>query len=138
MEILARGRPAAVHSRANIVPRRASNILPSYISNGDSAAITVLAGVDTRRDVDGLVNVVEGDIPEGYISDVASSWISLDPCRIRGVMAVNILEDDVLDVFRRRRRIAHATNNHASRLVTRHVISMDVAGVALNGYTVLQ
>lgn len=57
-----------------------------------------MARVNAWSDVDGLVDVAELKVPEGDISNTTLTRICLDPCCVGGVVAFEILEQDVIDI----------------------------------------
>jgi len=57
-----------------------------------------LTRVNAWSNIDGLVDVAELKVPEGDISHTALTRICLDPCCVGGVVAFEILEQDVIDV----------------------------------------
>ena len=89
----------AVHARRNIISASARNVLPSNVLDRDSAVVAARSRVNARRNVDGLVDVVEYEIAEGDVADMAIGRVRLNPGCVGGVVTGKVIEDHIVNCF---------------------------------------
>ena len=128
-EVFARGILRAVHACSNIIPTRASYVLPPNTLNGDPAIVAARARVYARRDINWLVDIVEYKIAKGHITNVTLGWVCLDPGRVGGVVTGEVVEDNVVDRFCS--LLADGTDGCAARLKACHIFDINVGTITL-------
>ena len=89
----------AVYPRRNIIPTRASDILPCHIANLQTTRIAIAVRVDTRRDVNRLIHIDGMDVPECDVSNKSLTRVRFDPCSVGAVNCCDVLEDYVLNII---------------------------------------
>jgi hypothetical protein len=96
-QVLARRRSTAMDAATDIIPAGSANILPADVRNADARGIAVLPAVNTRRDVDRLIDVREADVLEEHVLDVPGAGVRLDPRGVGAVRQGDVVEGDVFD-----------------------------------------
>lgn len=89
----------AVYPRRNIIPTRASDILPCHIANLQTTCIAIAVRVYTWRDVYRLIHVDGMDVPECDVANKTLPRVCLDPCSVGAVDRSDVLENNVLDII---------------------------------------
>jgi len=125
-----------MYPRRDIIPTRPLNIRPCNILNRKSRAVTPIPGVNTRRDVNGLIDVAELEIAESDVADAALAGVGLDPRGVGRVVAFEVLEEDIVDVVGAV-AVAEGSDDGAPGFVAGYVADVDVFAVAFDGDAVL-
>lgn len=123
-------------SCCDIVPTGSANVGPRDIFDRKPGGIAALTRVDARSDINWLVDIAELEVAECDIAHAALAWVSLDPSRVGGVVAFEVLEQDIVDVVWPV-SIAKGADDCAPRLVASHVADINILAVAFDRNAVL-
>ena len=76
-------------------------------------------------------------IAERHVLHMTLTRIRFNPSSVTRVDSGDVFEEDVIDVFGDVCWVAHAANAHGAAFVASHILDVNVAAVAFDGYTVL-
>ena len=116
-----------MYAGSDVVSRHAGDVPPCHVRDGQPARVAAVAAVDAGRDVDGLVDALNVDVFKGDVTNVALARVRLDPSRVGGMLASDILKDNVVDEVHC--VVADAPDAGAARLTADYVAHVDVGAV---------